>query len=190
MAGSVSNSLLKGLVILLWLAFGTAVAHAASNTTVETANTEPEQVSAEPASNKDTPSETKEPAKPAFKLKDNQGPVPLTNQPAAQSDSGKVVRVIVGLMIVVATILLLAVFYKRMNLGFPGSRAIKVVTTLPLGTRERVVVIEINGQQHLLGVTANQINHLTTLEEPLSEAAPALPQNTPFDSILKRMMKK
>ncbi|MFT5164496.1 MAG: flagellar biogenesis protein FliO, partial [Alteromonadaceae bacterium] len=37
-------------------------------------------------------------------------------------------------------------------------------------TKERVLVIEVNGQQHLLGVTSQQINHLLTLDEPIEAA--------------------
>ncbi|MFT4940904.1 MAG: flagellar protein FliO/FliZ [Paraglaciecola sp.] len=35
------------------------------------------------------------------------------------------------------------------------------------GTRERVLVIEIGGEQHLLGVTSQNINHLAKLDTPI-----------------------
>lgn len=75
--------------------------------------------------------------------------------------------VMFSLVIVIGVMLVLALFYKRMNLGFAGSQAIKVVTALPIGTKERILVIEVNGQQHLIGVTPQQINHLVTLDEPV-----------------------
>ena len=35
------------------------------------------------------------------------------------------------------------------------------------GTRERVLVIDVGGEQHLLGITSQNINHLAKLEIPL-----------------------
>ena len=35
------------------------------------------------------------------------------------------------------------------------------------GTRERVLVIDVAGEQHLLGITSQNINHLAKLENPL-----------------------
>jgi flagellar protein FliO/FliZ len=37
------------------------------------------------------------------------------------------------------------------------------------GTREKIIVIEVSGEQHLIGVTSNQINHLTKLENLIHE---------------------
>lgn len=82
------------------------------------------------------------------------------------------VSVMISMFVVIGVIIALAVFYKRMNLGFAGSQSIKVVTALPLGTKERIVVIEVNGQQHLIGVTPQQINHLVTLDEPIERTEP------------------
>ena len=48
-----------------------------------------------------------------------------------------------------------------------GSRkSMKVVGSLPLGQRERVVLIEVAGQQWLLGVTPGQISLLHRFDEP------------------------
>ncbi len=35
------------------------------------------------------------------------------------------------------------------------------------GTKERIMVIEVGDEQHLIGVTAHNINHLSKLETPL-----------------------
>ncbi|KAG1246504.1 hypothetical protein G6F65_020649 [Rhizopus arrhizus] len=48
----------------------------------------------------------------------------------------------------------------------------KLVASLSVGAKERVVVVEVNGQQLLLGVTAGGINTLHTLPEPLPPPAP------------------
>ena len=82
-------------------------------------------------------------------------------------------EVIFSLMLVLVAVVVLALFYKRMNLGFPGNRAIKVVTAMPLGAKERLMVIEVSGQQHLIGVTSQQINHLVALDQPVERRANA-----------------
>ncbi|MFT4926284.1 MAG: flagellar protein FliO/FliZ [Phenylobacterium sp.] len=90
-----------------------------------------------------------------------------TPKPSPGPTASNYLSVLISLFIVIGVMIVLAVFYKRMNLGFTGSQAIKVVTTLPVGAKERILVIEVNGQQHLLGVTPQQINHLITLDEPI-----------------------
>jgi flagellar biosynthetic protein FliO len=109
----------------------------------------------------------------------------LDNRPSVD-----IVPVLTSLLVVVAAIVVLAVFYKRMNLGFPGSRAIKVVTALSLGNKERIVVIEVNGQQHLIGVTSQQVNHLLSLDEPLNMDSPTPAGAMSFQSILQGITKK
>jgi flagellar protein FliO/FliZ len=94
-----------------------------------------------------------------------------------------------GLLVVVLCIVVLAFFYKKINLGFPGSRAIKVVTALSLGAKERIIVIEVNGQQHLIGVTPQQVNHLLTLDEPIHMDNPAT-TGLSFQKILQGVSKK
>lgn len=45
--------------------------------------------------------------------------------------------------------------------------AMKVVSSLPVGPRERVVLIEIAGEQWLLGVAPGQVNLLHRFEQPV-----------------------
>jgi flagellar protein FliO/FliZ len=98
--------------------------------------------------------------------------MPLSSFATAKTipSSSSYLSVIASLFIVIAAMLVMAIFYKRMNLGFANSQGIKIVTALSVGTKERVLVIEVNGQQHLLGVTSQQINHLLTLDEPIEAA--------------------
>jgi flagellar protein FliO/FliZ len=98
--------------------------------------------------------------------------------------------VLASLLVVVLVIMALAWLSKKMNLGFPGNRAIKVVTALSLGAKERIVVIEVNGKQHLIGVTTQQVNHLLTLDEPLEMGNPVQAGGLSFQKILQGMSKK
>ena len=55
------------------------------------------------------------------------------------------------------------------------------------GAKERVLVIEVGGEQHLLGVTAHNINHLATLATPIDNK-PASPGNENFKDKLALFM--
>ena len=84
---------------------------------------------------------------------------------------------LLSLLVVLALIFVLAALFKKLNINTSGNSAIKIVATQPLGTRERIVVIEVNGEQHLLGVTQNNVNHLLKLEQPLpNRSGTELPQ--------------
>ena len=98
--------------------------------------------------------------------------------------------ILLSLALVIACIVIMAALLKRMNLGFPGSKAIKVVTALSMGSKERIVVIEINGQQHLIGVTPQNINHLVTLEQPLDIDKPSPISGSSFQKIFQSVVKK
>lgn len=61
---------------------------------------------------------------------------------------------------------------RRMGgMQWPAQRAaMKVLASLPVGPRERVVLIEIAGQQWLLGVAPGQVSLLQKFDEPVITA--------------------
>lgn len=73
-------------------------------------------------------------------------------------------------LLVIGVILVLGWLLRRLRgaamLG--GSRQLKVVSSLALGQRERLVVVQVGEEQWLLGVTAQQISGLGKLEHPLA----------------------
>jgi flagellar protein FliO/FliZ len=74
---------------------------------------------------------------------------------------------VMSLALVLVTIFVCAWVLKKTRLSqFAGGQS-KVVTNLALGTRERVMVIEIGEQQYLIGVTAQSINLLDKLDKPI-----------------------
>ena len=82
--------------------------------------------------------------------------------PAAPSLFGAVL----ALLAVLALVIGLGWLLKRMpGSGFRPAEGMKLVASLSVGAKERVVVVEVNGQQLLLGVTAGGINTLHTLPE-------------------------
>lgn len=83
----------------------------------------------------------------------------------ANMDAGSM---ILSLLMVLALIIICALVLKRFNLTQQGVSQLKVVTSLSLGAKERVVVIQAGEQQLLLGVTAQQVTLIERLAEPLA----------------------
>ncbi len=78
-----------------------------------------------------------------------------------------VASIFLSLLLVVAIIFALAWVMRRFNVTPSSSGQLKVVASMVAGTRERIMVIEVGDEQHLVGVTANNISHLSKLETPL-----------------------
>ncbi|GGI71612.1 flagellar protein [Shewanella hanedai] len=70
-----------------------------------------------------------------------------------------------GLILVLVLIFVLAYIVKRLNLVPASNGVLKMVAVTPLGQKEKVVLIELNGQQYLLGVTSQQVNLIDKLDE-------------------------
>jgi len=82
----------------------------------------------------------------------------------ANMDAGSM---ILSLLMVLALIVICALILKRFNLTQQGVSQLKVVTSLSLGAKERVVVVQAGEQQLLLGVTSQQVTLIERLAEPL-----------------------
>lgn len=94
------------------------------------------------------------------------GPVkslPLKSLKPAPNSRGQLMQVMLALAGVLALIFALAWLFKRFvqPISLSGQQ-IKVVSSLALGNKEKLVLAEVNGQQILLGVTAQNINSLQT----------------------------
>lgn len=115
----------------------------------------------------------------------NAQPAPITpfyqnaNNAAPKVGSGShLLTVTLGLMAIVGLIFALSWFVKRFTQGgFSGNAHIKILSAMPLGTRERLVLVETGGQQLLIGVTANNINTLHVLTTPI-----VIPEKTDITS--------
>ncbi len=97
----------------------------------------------------------------------------LSNSVFAATDAATpttdIISMVMSLGVVVVLILVLAFFVKKLNPNLTNNDEFKVIRSLPLGSRERLMVVEIDNAQHLLGVTPHSINYLHKLETPLKE---------------------
>lgn len=96
----------------------------------------------------------------------------------ANTDAGSM---ILSLLMVLALIGVSAYVLKRFNVTQQQSGQLKVVASLSLGVKERIVVAQVGEEQLVLGVTPQQITLIKSLEEPIetsqSDKASALTGN-------------
>lgn len=84
------------------------------------------------------------------------------------SPSTDAATMILSLLIVLIVVIVSAYILKRFQITAQGGhQGLKVITSVHLGTKERVVVVQVADKQLVLGVTANQVTLLDTLDEPL-----------------------
>lgn len=106
-------------------------------------------------------------------------PSPTPAFAPSSSGTGSVGGALVALLLVVGLILALAWLARRLpGMGAAtGNRNLKLVGSLSIGPRERVVVVDVGGTQLLLSTGAGGTRTLHTLEQPLPEpeAGPASP---------------
>ncbi|MCJ8319570.1 MAG: flagellar biosynthetic protein FliO [Colwellia sp.] len=79
---------------------------------------------------------------------------------------------IVALIMVILIIIVSAFIMKRFQPKGIDNKGLKIITTMQLGAKERLVVVQVGDKQQLLGVTSGQITLLDTLEQPLDIPSP------------------
>lgn len=91
-----------------------------------------------------------------------------------------------SLAIVLLVILLLAWLAKRFvpNIAVVDRKAMKVLAVLPLGGKERILLVEVVGVQMVLGVSAAGVNCLHVFPEPVLKTQ-ASPDSERFRSLLQ-----
>lgn len=96
---------------------------------------------------------------------------------AAGPDVGAMgLRVVLSLIGVVALALALAWMMRRLQLGAGhGHRRLRVLESLNVGVKERVVLIAMGERQLLLGVAPGSVRTLHVLDTPIAEPAPSAP---------------
>ncbi|WP_462116122.1 flagellar biosynthetic protein FliO [Lysobacter xanthus] len=107
---------------------------------------------------------------------------PVAHAPAA--DAGSIGGAVFSLLLVIGLILGLGWLAKRMP-GMQrgaGTSQLKIVASVALGPRDRAVVLDVGGQQLLVGVGQGGVRTLHTLEHPLPVVESTAP--SPFAQVL------
>lgn len=97
----------------------------------------------------------------------------LATEAAGISPTGGVLKMVLGLAIVLAVMALITWIIKRMMPGAANKQSIvRVVGGVSVGSRERVVVLEVAGRWIVIGVAPGKISRLANLDVaaiPVSE---------------------
>ena len=80
---------------------------------------------------------------------------------------GDIVSLLISMLIVVAVIVVLGWLYSRSRFVGGGGDVIQVVASRALGTKERLLVIEVADQQLLVGMTATNVQTLHVFDKPV-----------------------
>ncbi|MBI5889456.1 MAG: flagellar biosynthetic protein FliO [Nitrosomonadales bacterium] len=113
--------------------------------------------------------------------------------PAAALSSGSVLQVILSLLLVLAAVVVVGWILKRINLPQQGAgNALKVISGVAVGQRERIVLVEVNDTWLVVGVAPGQVNALHTMPKGTlpSASGAATGDDGKFQVWLKQMMEK
>ncbi|MCH2455545.1 MAG: flagellar biosynthetic protein FliO [Idiomarina sp.] len=75
---------------------------------------------------------------------------------------------VLALFAVLVVIVVLASLLKRFNLKFQGASGMKVLSSVSLGAKERLVIVDVGGEKLLLGVTQQRIDCLKELPSDIN----------------------
>jgi flagellar protein FliO/FliZ len=98
----------------------------------------------------------------------------------AQSTSLEIAKVVFGLIVVLACIAALAWLMKKLTVSKGGRSSVaRIVGGVSVGTRERVVVLEIANRWIVVGVAPGRVSAIANLDiEPALETASPLPPHS------------
>jgi len=119
---------------------------------------------------------------------------PAYTPPPAVS-SGNIAQIIFSLLLVLAAIVLVAWMLKRMNMAQQGhGNLLKVLGAVPIGQRERIVLVEIKDTWLVVGVGPGQIRTLHSLPKAEGsnidfQRAEDAPSENKFASLLSSVIK-
>ena len=100
--------------------------------------------------------------------------------------AGYVFKLFAALLLVLVVFLLFAWGIKRLNRLPAGQDGVRVISGINVGSREKLIIVQIGDEQLLIGVTPASINKLHKLENKI-------PQNSsvkhPFRNALNGVLK-
>lgn len=92
------------------------------------------------------------------------------------SPTGGVFKMVIGLAVVLAVMALITWVLKRMVPGVGNKQSvIRIVGGVSVGSRERVVVLEVSGRWIVVGVAAGQVSRLANLESGSAKLGETIP---------------
>jgi flagellar protein FliO/FliZ len=119
---------------------------------------------------------------------------PSVVSPTHMSGVSGLGEVTLALVVVLAAVFAFAWIVRRMRgLGNRVGNAIDVLADVPLGQKERAVLLKVGATQILIGVAPGRVNTLHVLAEPLEltkQVGPADDSKPSFRNVLMRSLGK
>ncbi|MGL4249921.1 MAG: flagellar biosynthetic protein FliO [Aeromonas sp.] len=113
-------------------------------------------------------------------------PLPAFSEVAEKASAPSLSSWLLSSLMVIGLILVLGFLLKKSKLAtVMGGGQMRVIASLPVGYKEKLLVVKVGEQQLLVGVTPQQVNFLCQLEEPLDEQQPQV-----FSQQLGKLMGK
>ena len=84
--------------------------------------------------------------------------------------SESLLPMLTGLLAILAVIFLLAFVFKRFSNFGLSSKNIKVIETQVIGNKEKLMIVQVQQQQFLIGVTSHTISQLGELNQPVADS--------------------
>jgi len=134
-----------------------------------TENLSATETAAQIAPDSSVTSEPQATAEPVVSFYEKSNSPQTAGKPTPKVGSGShLLNVTLGLMAIIGLIFALSLFVRRFGSGtFSANTQLKIISSMPLGTRERIVLIDAGGQQLLLGITPTNINTLHVFADPV-----------------------
>ena len=110
-----------------------------------------------------------------------------------QDWSGHTLDMFGALILVIGTVFIVQLLLRHLQQKTAGSSGhLRVIQALSIGTKERVMLVQVGVDQILMGVSAAGIKHLHTLTEPVEIAEEKKPsqQNSGFASTIRSITNK
>jgi flagellar protein FliO/FliZ len=117
--------------------------------------------------------------------------IPAAAPAPAVSAAGSLLQVFIGLVAVLLLIAATAWVAKRLGVTHGGSSSLlNVVSSISVGTRERVVMVEVGESWLVIGVAPGSVNALMTLPKGETQSASSPVLNASFAARLQQMIEK
>ena len=102
-----------------------------------------------------------------------------------------VLQMIVGLIFVLILVFAIAWLLRRVGgVSLTGGGALKVISGMSMGSRDRVVLLQVGEEQLLLGVSPGRIQTLHVLEKPIEVEQPAMSTSMFADKLAEVLKSK
>ncbi|CAK2545188.1 flagellar protein FliO/FliZ [Vibrio crassostreae] len=93
-----------------------------------------------------------------------------------------------SLIFVIAFILFIAWLLKRMQVpAMSNQQGLAIVRQIPVGTKERIAIVQAGDEQFLVGITTHSIQLISKLDKPLTQE---MLEKSTFSSQLSQLIKK